>query len=123
MRIVVLSRSEKIYSTARLVQAIRQRKHEALVLDHTKCYVAIEQNRPAVFYEGKEVKRVDAVIPRIGASVTFYGTAVVRQFEMQRIFSANESQAITRSRDKLRSLQLLSRAGLGIPKTVFADNS
>jgi ribosomal protein S6--L-glutamate ligase len=76
-----------------------------------------------VFYEGKEVKGVEAVIPRIGASVTFYGTAVVRQFEMQRIFSANESQSITRSRDKLRSLQLLARAGLGIPKTVFADTS
>ncbi len=76
-----------------------------------------------VLYEGKEMSEVDAVIPRIGASVTFYGTAVVRQFEMRRIFSANESQAITRSRDKLRSLQLLARAGLGIPKTVFADTS
>jgi len=123
MRIVILSRSQKIYSTARLIQAIHARGHEAVLLDHTRCYMGIEQDHPTVFYQGREVKKIDAVIPRIGASVTFYGTAVVRQFEMQRIFSANESQAITRSRDKLRSLQLLSRAGLGIPKTVFADNS
>jgi len=123
MKIAILSRSTRIYSTARLVQACKVRGHEAIVLDHTKCYMGIEQNRPAVYYHGKEVKNIDAVIPRIGASVTFYGTAVVRQFEMQRIFSANESQSITRSRDKLRSLQLLSRAGLGIPKTVFADSS
>jgi len=123
MRIAILSKSQRIYSTSRLVQAIQKRGHEALVIDHTKCFVGIEQNHPTVFYAGKEVKKVDAVIPRIGASVTFYGTAVVRQFEMQRIFSANESQSITRSRDKLRSLQLLSRAGLGIPKTFFADSS
>jgi ribosomal protein S6--L-glutamate ligase len=123
MRIAVLSRSPKIFSTARLVEAIGRRGHEALVIDHARCYMAIEQNRPAVYYSGKEMRDIDAVIPRIGSSVTFYGTAVVRQFEMQRIFSANESQAITRSRDKLRSLQLLSRAGLGIPKTVFADDS
>ena len=93
-----------------------------MLVDHTKCYMGMEKGNPAVYYHGKKVKRIDAVIPRIGASVTFYGTAVVRQFEMQRIFSANESQAITRSRDKLRSLQLLSRAGLGIPKTVFANH-
>ncbi|MBS1657576.1 MAG: 30S ribosomal protein S6--L-glutamate ligase [Bacteroidetes bacterium] len=123
MRIVVLSRSQKIYSTARIVEAIRQRGHQAVVLDHSKCTMRIEQGSPSVFHQGKEVTGVDAVIPRIGASVTFFGTAVVRQFEMQRIFSANESQAITRSRDKLRSLQLLSRAGLGIPKTMFADHS
>jgi ribosomal protein S6--L-glutamate ligase len=123
MRIIILSRSQKIYSTARLLHAAEERGHHATVLDHTRCYFGIEQGRPMVLYEGEEVGEVDAVIPRIGASVTFYGTAVVRQFEMRRIFSANESQAITRSRDKLRSLQLLARAGLGIPKTVFADTS
>ncbi|MEO5673360.1 MAG: 30S ribosomal protein S6--L-glutamate ligase [Chitinophagales bacterium] len=123
MRLIILSRNRNIHSTARLLQAAEHRGHHAFVLDHTKCYMGIEKGRPVVFYEGKEVNDAEAVIPRIGASVTFYGTAVVRQFEMQRIFSANESQAITRSRDKLRSLQLLSRAGLGIPKTVFADTS
>ncbi|HYV91232.1 MAG TPA: 30S ribosomal protein S6--L-glutamate ligase [Chitinophagales bacterium] len=123
MQIVILSRSPRIYSTSRLLQAAEQHGHQAIVLNHTKCYFGIEKGKPQVFYEGKEVNGADAVIPRIGASVTFYGTAVVRQFEMQRIFSANESQAITRSRDKLRSLQLLARAGLGIPKTVFADTS
>ncbi len=123
MRLVILSRGEKIYSTAHLMQAATQRGHHVVVLDHTKCYMGIEKGSPVVFYEGKEVRGAEAVIPRIGASVTFYGTAVVRQFEMQRIFSANESQAITRSRDKLRSLQLLARAGLGIPKTVFANTT
>ena len=84
--------------------------------------MSIEKAKPSIHFGGKEVVNIDAVVPRIGASVTFYGTAIVRQFEMMRIFSANESQAIVRSRDKLRSLQLLSRAGIGIPKTVFADN-
>lgn len=98
-------------------------RHEPVLLDHTKCYVAIEKGKPSIHFAASEVTNIDAVIPRIGASVTFFGTAVVRQFEMMRIFSANESQAIVRSRDKLRSMQLLSRAGLGIPKTVFADNS
>jgi ribosomal protein S6--L-glutamate ligase len=123
MRIVVLSRSAKIYSTARILQAAAARGHEVLALDHAKCYVSLEKGKPTIYFAGKEITGVNAVIPRIGASVTFYGTAIVRQFEMQRIFSANESQAITRSRDKLRSLQLLSRAGLGIPKTVFADGA
>ncbi|MBP9883820.1 MAG: 30S ribosomal protein S6--L-glutamate ligase, partial [Chitinophagales bacterium] len=123
MRIAILSRNPKLYSTARLIAAVNAAGHHPVVLDHTKCYVAIEKARPAIYYGGKEVQDIEAVIPRIGASVTFYGTAIVRQFEMMRIFSANESQAIVRSRDKLRSLQLLSRAGLGIPKTVFADSS
>src|SRR5580765_3068489 len=123
MRIAILSRNLKIYSTARLVEAALKAGHHAIVLDHTRCYVSIEKGKPSIHYDGKELKDIEAVIPRIGASVTFYGTAIVRQFEMMRIFSANESQAIVRSRDKLRSLQLLSRAGLGIPKTVFADNS
>lgn len=123
MRIAILSRNPRIYSTARLAEAARNAGHKPLILDHTKCYVAVEKGNPSLHYEGAEIGNIDAVIPRIGASVTFYGTAIVRQFEMRNIFSANESQAIARSRDKLRSMQLLSRAGLGIPKTVFADNS
>ncbi|MBK9732944.1 MAG: 30S ribosomal protein S6--L-glutamate ligase [Chitinophagaceae bacterium] len=123
MRIAILSRNSKLYSTERLIAAAVAAGHQPVLLDHTKCYVSIEKAKPSIHFGGKEVKNIDAVIPRIGASVTFYGTAIVRQFEMMRIFSANESQAIVRSRDKLRSLQLLSRAGLGIPKTVFADNS
>lgn len=123
MRIAILSRDAKLYSTKRLVEAILAAGHEPILLDHSKCYVSIEKAKPSIHFGGKEVIDIDAVVPRIGASVTFYGTAIVRQFEMMRIFSANESQAIVRSRDKLRSLQLLSRAGIGIPKTVFADNS
>jgi ribosomal protein S6--L-glutamate ligase len=123
MRFAVLSRNPKLYSTRRLVEAGEARKHEMMVIDHTKCYVLIEKGKPAISYYGKELTDIDAIIPRIGSSVTAYGTAIVRQFEMQKIFSANESQAIVRSRDKLRSLQLLSRAGIGIPKTVFANHS
>jgi len=122
MRIAVLSRDPSLYSTRRLVEAAQQRGHDALVVDHTRCYVVIEKNNPAIRYHGKVLDGIDAVVPRIGASVTAYGTAIVRQFEMQHIFSANESQAIVRSRDKLRSLQILSRAGIGIPKTAFADH-
>ncbi|MBX7110085.1 MAG: 30S ribosomal protein S6--L-glutamate ligase [Chitinophagales bacterium] len=122
MRIAILSRDAKLYSTKRLLEATLATGHEPVLLDHTKCYVSIEKAKPSIHFGGKEVVNIDAVVPRIGASVTFYGTAIVRQFEMMRIFSANESQAIVRSRDKLRSLQLLSRAGIGIPKTVFADN-
>jgi ribosomal protein S6--L-glutamate ligase len=93
------------------------------VVDHSKCDIVIERKRPMVFYKGKQLENVQAVIPRIGASVTFYGTAVVRQFEMMHVFSTTESQALVRSRDKLRSLQILSRAGLGMPKTVFTNYS
>jgi ribosomal protein S6--L-glutamate ligase len=123
MKIVILSRNEKCYSTKRLVEAGEKRGHEMLVLDHTKCVLVIEKNRPHIIYGGKEVEDVNAVIPRIGASVTFYGAAVVRQFEMMKIFTAVESQALVRSRDKLRSLQLLARAGIGMPKTVFASTT
>ena len=122
MRIAILSRNPKLYSTRKLVDAGLRRGHQVEVLDHAKCYVVIEQGNPSIHYNGKEVTGIDAIIPRIGASVTQYGTAIVRQFEMKRIFSANESQAIVRSRDKLRSLQLLSRAGIGFPKTAFADH-
>lgn len=123
MKIVVLSRQPKLYSTSRLVEAGEQLGHEMLVVDHLKCSLEIEKGNPQIFYNGAYLENVDAVIPRIGASVTFYGTAVVRQFEMMGVFTAVESQALVRSRDKLRSLQLLARAGVGMPKTVFANHS
>ncbi|HDR50365.1 MAG TPA: 30S ribosomal protein S6--L-glutamate ligase [Mariniphaga anaerophila] len=123
MKIVILSRNPNLYSTRRLVEAGLQRKHEMLVVDHTKCDLIIEKRKPVIIYKGKNLEHIDAVIPRIGASVTFYGTAVVRQFEMMKIFTAIESQALLRSREKLRSLQILARAGLGLPKTVFTNYS
>ncbi len=121
MKIAILSRNLKLYSTRRLVEAAEQRGHEVIVLDHLKCVLVIEKGRPNIFYGGKEVVGVDAIIPRIGTSVTFYGAAVVRQFEQMKVFSSVESQALVRSRDKLRSLQLLAKAGLGMPKTAFAS--
>jgi ribosomal protein S6--L-glutamate ligase len=123
MNLVVLSRNAKLYSTKRLVEAAQKRGHEIRVIDHSKCDLVIEKKKPKVLYRGEEIVGVNAVIPRIGASVTFYGTAVVRQFEMMNVFTAVESQALVRSRDKLRSLQILSRAGLGLPKTVFTNYS
>lgn len=123
MKIIVLSRNPNLYSTKRLVEAGEKRKHEMIVVDHTKCDLIIEKKKPQIYYKGKPLADVDAVIPRIGASVTFYGTAVVRQFEMMKVFTATESQALVRSRDKLRSLQILSRAGLGLPKTAFTNYS
>jgi ribosomal protein S6--L-glutamate ligase len=123
MNLVVLSRNVKLYSTMRLVEAAQKRGHEIRVIDHSKCDLVIEKKKPKVLYRGEEITGVNAVIPRIGASVTFYGTAVVRQFEMMNVFTAVESQALVRSRDKLRSLQILSRAGLGLPKTVFTNYS
>lgn len=121
MKLAILSRSKNIYSTQRLIEAAEKRGHEVLVLDHMKCVLGIEQNRPHIYYGGTEITGVNGVVPRIGASVTFYGAAVVRQFEMMKIFTAVESQALVRSRDKLRSLQILARAGLGMPKTAFAS--
>lgn len=123
MKIVILSRDHNLYSTQRLVEAGEKKGHQMLVVDHSKCDLVIEKKKPGVIYKGNMLEDVDAVIPRIGASVTFYGTAVVRQFEMMKVFSAIESQALVRSRDKLRSLQILSRAGLGLPKTVFTNYS
>ena len=123
MKIVILSRQPKLYSTQRLVEAGEALGHEMLIVDHLKCNIEIEKKKPQVYYEGKYLENVDAIIPRVGASVTYYGTAVVRQFEMMHIFSAVESQALVRSRDKLRSLQLLARAGVGMPKTVFSNFS
>ena len=121
MKIAILSRNPKLYSTKRLVEAAQQRGHEAIVVDHLKCNIEIERKKPKIFYNGIYLDDIDAIIPRIGASVTFYGTAVVRQFEMMKVFSAIESVALVRSRDKLRSLQILSRAGVGLPKTVFTN--
>ncbi|MFN5182017.1 MAG: 30S ribosomal protein S6--L-glutamate ligase [Bacteroidota bacterium] len=121
MKIAILSRGKNLYSTQRLIKAAENRGHEVLLLDHMKCVLVIEAGRPHIYHGGKEITGVGAVIPRIGSSVTFYGAAVVRQFEMMRIFSAVESQALVRSRDKLRSLQILARAGLGMPKTAFAN--
>lgn len=123
MKIAILSRNPNLYSTRRIYEAGVQRKHEVIILDHTKCDLIIEKRNPYIMYKGKKLDKVDAVIPRIGASVTFYGTAVVRQFEMMKVFSTIESQALIRSRDKLRSFQILSRAGLGLPKTVFTNYS
>lgn len=123
MRIIILSRNPELYSTKRLVEAGEQRGHEMLVIDHAKCDLLIEKKNPQVIYKGKKLENIDAIIPRIGASITFYGTAVVRQFEMMKVFTAVESIALGRSRDKLRSLQILSRAGLGLPKTVFTNYS
>ena len=123
MKIVILSRNPNCYSTKRVVEAGAKRNHEMVVLDHTKCVLVIEKNKPHIIYREQEIKGVGAVIPRIGASVTFYGASVVRQFEMMKIFTAVESQALVRSRDKLRSLQLLARAGIGMPKTAFASTT
>src|SRR3954468_11734612 len=122
MKIAILSRNRNLYSTRRLIEAGEKRGHQIILLDHMKCVLVIEQGRPHIYFSGREIRGINAVIPRIGASVSFYGSAVVRQFEMMKIFTACESQALTRSRDKLRSLQILARAGIGIPKTAFASS-
>jgi len=123
MNIAVLSRNPKLYSTKRLIEAIEQKGHTARVIDHLQCDIVMDEKGPVIFYKGEKLTDIHAIIPRIGASVTFYGTAVVRQFEMMKVFSAVESQAITRSRDKLRSLQILSRSGVRLPKTAFTNSS
>ena len=121
MKIAILSRNKSLYSTKRLKEAGEQRGHEVDIINTLHCYMDITKSRPAVRCDGIELPLYDAIIPRIGASITFYGTAVVRQFEMMGTFSVNESVAISRSRDKLRSLQLLSRRGVGLPRTGFAN--
>lgn len=123
MNIGILSRNPKLYSTQRLKEAGEKRGHKVEIIDHMKCVLLIEKKNPMVWYNGRRLDYFDAIIPRIGASVTFYGAAVVRQFEMMKVFTAVESQALIRSRDKLRSLQILSRAGLDLPKTIFMDYS
>jgi len=122
MKIGILSRNKNLYSTRRLIEAAEERGHEVHVLDVLRCYMNITSHRPSIHYKGEELLGFDAVIPRIGASVTFYGTAVLRQFEMMGVYPLNESVAITRSRDKLRSLQLLARKGIGLPVTGFAHS-
>ena len=122
MRIAILSRRPSLYSTSRLKEAGKARGHEMSIVDYLRCYMDITSRRPQVIYQGEPLQ-VDAVIPRIGASNTFYGTAVVRQFEMMGVFVANESQAISRARDKLRSLQLLARDGVGLPVTGCAHST
>ena len=119
MKIAILSRKASLYSTSRLVEACRQREAEVSVLDPLQCLVKLSKRRPEVYHHGERIAGLDGVVPRIGASITFYGLAVLRQFEMMGVFPANESQAIARSRDKLRSLQLLSRHDIGIPPSAF----
>lgn len=123
MRIAILSRKSSLYSTHRLKEAGEARGHQMQVIDYLRCYMNITSHRPMVMYQGRALEAFDAVIPRIGASQTFYGTGVVRQFEMMGVYPANESQAITRSRDKLRCLQLLARKGIGLPVTGFAHST
>ncbi|HHM05263.1 MAG TPA: 30S ribosomal protein S6--L-glutamate ligase [Gammaproteobacteria bacterium] len=122
MKLVILSRKNSLYSTCRLVEAAKGRGHDVRVVNPLRCYMNITSHRPSVHYKGEPLESFDAVIPRIGASVTFYGTAVLRQFEMMGVAPLNESVAISRARDKLRSLQLLSRKGIGLPVTGFAHS-
>lgn len=122
MKIAILSRNKKLYSTRRLVEAAESRGHQVKVIDVLHCYMNITSMRPSIHYRGVALEHFDAVIPRIGASVTFYGTAVLRQFEMMNVLPLNESVAISRSRDKLRSMQLLARKGIGLPVTGFAHD-
>jgi ribosomal protein S6--L-glutamate ligase len=120
MKIALLSRNRKLYSSRRLIEAAEARGHEVIVIDVLRAYMNVVSHKPSVHYKGKQITGVEAVIPRIGASVTAYGTAVLRQFEMMGVVSLNESVAISRSRDKLRSMQLLSRKGIGMPLTGYA---
>jgi ribosomal protein S6--L-glutamate ligase len=122
VKIAILSRNKKLYSTRRLIEAATTRGHEVAVLDVLRCYMNITSMRPSIHFRGDDMVGFDAVIPRIGASVTFYGAAVLRQFEMIGVYPVNESVAITRSRDKLRSLQLLARKGIGLPVTGYAHS-
>ncbi|MDG5468695.1 30S ribosomal protein S6--L-glutamate ligase [Deltaproteobacteria bacterium IMCC39524] len=123
MKIAIISRNAKIYSTNRMVEEAKAKGHEVRVIDPLRCYMTIASQRPTIHYKGEELTGYDAIIPRIGASITFFGTAVVRQFEMMNVYSINESVAISRSRDKLRSLQLLARKGIGLPVTGFAHST
>lgn len=122
LKIAILSRKHSLYSTRRLVEAAHERGHTADVIDTLRCYMNISSSAPNVHYKGQVLKTYDAVIPRIGASVTFYGAAVIRQLEMMGVFCMNDSVAITRARDKLRSLQILSKKGIGMPITGFAHS-
>lgn len=122
MKILILSRNAALYSTDALVKAAESRGHEVRVVDYLRCYMNITSRKPRIYVDGEELK-ADAVIPRIAATHTFYGNAVVRQFEMMGVFTVNDSVAIARSRDKLRSMQLLARKGVGLPVTAFAHHT
>ena len=122
MNIGILSTNRNLYSTRRLVEAGEERGHRIRVINHKRCYMNITSHNPSVHLKGEKIEGLDAVIPRIGASVSFYGTSVLRQFEMMGVYSVNESVAISRSRDKLRAAQLLSRKGIGLPVTGFANS-
>ncbi|WP_148254592.1 30S ribosomal protein S6--L-glutamate ligase [Aidingimonas lacisalsi] len=122
MHIALLSRNRTLYSTRRLMEAAEERGHSVRVVDTLRCYMNIASHRPSIHYKGEEIEHFDAIIPRIGASITFYGCAVLRQFEMMGTHVLNDNVSITRSRDKLRSLQLLSRKGIGLPVTGFAHS-
>ncbi|MEH0154990.1 30S ribosomal protein S6--L-glutamate ligase [Limibacter armeniacum] len=122
MKIAVLSRGKNLYSTKRLLEAIEAAGHESMLIDHTRGYMVMESGEPHVYLGAEQVKDVDAIIPRIGTSVTFYGSAMIRQFEMQKVYTTLGSLALVRSRDKLRSMQILSKHGIGIPKTAFAKH-
>lgn len=123
MKIGILSRKSELYSTNSLAEACKARGHEVRVINPLRCYMNITSHNPCILYKGEKLEGFDAIIPRIGASITFYGCAVVRQFEMMGVYCVNESVAITRSRDKLRSLQLLARKGIGLPVTAFAHST
>ncbi len=120
MKIAILSRSPQIYSTRRLVEAAEKRGHDVIIIDHTKCHLIMEKGRPSIRISGEEIHGIDMIIPRIGASVTSYGSAVIRHFDLMNVPSLMTSTALIRSRDKLRSLQMISKSGVGIPKSVFA---
>src|SRR3954462_875131 len=123
MKIGILSQNASLYSTSRLVEAATKRGHTVQVIDPLLCYMDVTSHRPMVYYRSRKLDDFDAIIPRIGASVTFYATAVLRQFEMMDVYCLNESVAISRSRDKLRALQLLARKGIGMPVTGFAHST
>lgn len=120
MNIVILSKGAANYSTRRLKEEALAHGHEVRIVNYAKCYVTLEKSNPVVHYRGEEIRDVDVIIPRIASSLTKYGSAIVRQFEMQNVFTTTSSISIVRSRDKLRSMQLMAKAGVGIPKTVFA---
>ncbi len=123
MKIAILSQNGNLYSTKRLKEAGEKRGHEVKIVNYLRCYMNITSHRPSIVYRGSVLENFDAIIPRIGASKTFYGLSVVRQFEVMNVFSANESQAISRSRDKLRCVQILAREGIGLPVTGFAHST
>tara|TARA_B100000427_G_scaffold315999_1_gene310638 strand:+ start:919 stop:1791 length:873 start_codon:yes stop_codon:yes gene_type:complete len=123
MKIYILSRNSNLYSTSRIVEAGRERGHIVRVIDYMRCYMNITSRNPTVFFGGESLEKVDAIIPRIGASNTFYGTAVIRQFETMNCFCVNPSISISNSRDKLRSMQILAEAGINMPVTGFASHT